>query len=41
VGRAVGVDDLPLHLRKARSYQVGVDANTSICRGQLAARYGL
>lgn len=41
VGRAVGVDALPLHLRKARSYQVGVDANTSICRGQLAARYGL
>ncbi|MDF2979426.1 MAG: hypothetical protein K0S40_4154, partial [Actinomycetospora sp.] len=31
----------PLHLRKARSYQVGVDANTSICRGQLAARYGV
>ncbi|PVZ09928.1 hypothetical protein C8D89_1051, partial [Actinomycetospora cinnamomea] len=40
-GRAVGIDALPLHLRKARSYQVGVDANTSICRGQLAARYGL
>jgi metal-sulfur cluster biosynthetic enzyme len=39
-GRTVGVDALPLHLRKARSYQVGVDANTSICRGQLAARYG-
>jgi metal-sulfur cluster biosynthetic enzyme len=39
-GNAVGVDALPLHLRKARSYQVGVDANTSICRGQLAARYG-
>jgi metal-sulfur cluster biosynthetic enzyme len=41
VGRTVGIDALPLHLRKARSYQVGVDANTSICRGQLAARYGL
>lgn len=40
-GRTVGLDALPLHLRKARSYQVGVDANTSICRGQLAARYGL
>jgi metal-sulfur cluster biosynthetic enzyme len=39
-GRAVGVDALPLHLRKARSYQVGVEANTSICSGQLAARYG-
>jgi metal-sulfur cluster biosynthetic enzyme len=40
-GKKVGVDALPLHLRKARSFQVGVDANTSICRGQLAARYGL
>ncbi|MFC5137281.1 metal-sulfur cluster assembly factor [Actinomycetospora rhizophila] len=40
-GATVGLDALPLHLRKARSYQVGVDANTSICRGQLAARYGL
>ncbi len=40
-GRAVGLEALPLHLRKARSYQVGVDANTSICRGQLAARYKL
>jgi metal-sulfur cluster biosynthetic enzyme len=40
-GATVGVDALPLHLRKARSYQVGVDANTSICRGQLAVRYGL
>jgi metal-sulfur cluster biosynthetic enzyme len=39
-GRAVGIDALPLHLRKARSYQVGVEANTSICSGQLAARYG-
>ena len=29
-----------MHLRRARSFQVGVDANTSICRGQLAARYG-
>ena len=39
-GRTVGVEALPLHLRKARSFQVGVDANTSICRGQLAVRYG-
>lgn len=39
-GATVGIDALPLHLRRARSYQVGVDANTSICRGQLAARYG-
>jgi metal-sulfur cluster biosynthetic enzyme len=40
-GKRVGVDALPLHLRKARSFQVGVEANTSICRGQLAVRYGL
>ena len=40
-GATVGIEALPLHLRKARSYQVGVDANTSICRGQLAARYGV
>jgi metal-sulfur cluster biosynthetic enzyme len=40
-GGRVGVEALPLHLRKARSYQVGVDANTSICRGQLAVRYGI
>jgi metal-sulfur cluster biosynthetic enzyme len=40
-GRTVGLEALPLHLRKARSYQVGVDANTSICRGQLAVRYGV
>ena len=39
-GATVGIEALPLHLRKARSYQVGVDANTSICRGQLAVRYG-
>ena len=39
-GAAVGIDAMPLHLRKARSHQVGVDANTSICRGQLAVRYG-
>jgi metal-sulfur cluster biosynthetic enzyme len=39
-GHAVGLDALPLHLRKARSYQVGVEANTSICSGQLTARYG-
>ena len=38
-GATVGVDALPLHLRKARSYQVGVEANTSICSGQLAVRY--
>jgi metal-sulfur cluster biosynthetic enzyme len=40
-GHAVGLAAMPLHLRKARSYQVGVEANTSICRGQLAVRYGL
>ncbi|HVX46345.1 MAG TPA: iron-sulfur cluster assembly protein [Mycobacteriales bacterium] len=38
-GEAVGIDALPLHLRRARLTQVGVEANTSICRGSLRYRY--
>ncbi|MDQ3416689.1 MAG: metal-sulfur cluster biosynthetic enzyme, partial [Actinomycetota bacterium] len=38
-GAAVGVDALPLHLRRARLTRVGVEANTGVCRGQLKARY--
>lgn len=38
-GEAVGVQALPLHLRRARLTQVGVEANTGVCRGQLKARY--
>jgi metal-sulfur cluster biosynthetic enzyme len=38
-GTAVGVDALPLHLRKARLTAVGIEANGGVCRGMLAARY--
>jgi metal-sulfur cluster biosynthetic enzyme len=39
-GQAVGVQALPLHLRRARLTRVGVDANASMCRGMLRERYG-
>lgn len=39
-GAAVGVEALPLHLRRARLTRVGVEANTGICRGMLRERYG-
>ncbi|HEY4024447.1 MAG TPA: iron-sulfur cluster assembly protein [Pseudonocardiaceae bacterium] len=38
-GGAVGVDALPLHLKRARLTKVGIDANTGICRGMLSHRY--
>ena len=38
-GEAVGVDALPLHLRKARLTRVGAEANSGICRGMLRDRY--
>ncbi|HEX4224538.1 MAG TPA: iron-sulfur cluster assembly protein [Pseudonocardiaceae bacterium] len=38
-GGAVAVEELPLHLRKARLTKVGIDANTGICRGMLGHRY--
>ena len=38
-GRPLQPEEIPMHLRLARLTQVGVDANTSICRGQLAHRY--
>jgi metal-sulfur cluster biosynthetic enzyme len=38
-GDAVGVADLPLHLRRARSTRIGIEANTGICRGMLRHRY--
>ena len=38
-GRPLTEEEVPMHLRLARLTQVGVDANTSICRGQLAHRY--
>jgi metal-sulfur cluster biosynthetic enzyme len=40
-GGAVGADAVPLHLRRARTTRVGVEANTGICRGMLRHRYGV
>lgn len=39
-GQAVGVQALPLHLRRARLTGVGMQANGSMCRGLLRERYG-
>lgn len=39
-GRAVGVNALPLHLRRARTTRVSIEANAGYCRGLLAQRYG-
>ena len=38
-GAAVGPDALPLHMRRARVTGVSFQANGSICRGMLRARY--
>lgn len=38
-GQAVGLQALPLHLRKARLTRVGAEANSGICRGMLRERY--
>jgi metal-sulfur cluster biosynthetic enzyme len=38
-GEAVGVDALPMHLRRARLTRVGAEANSSMCRGMLRERY--
>lgn len=38
-GRAVGGDDVPLHLRRARTTRVSLEANGSVCRGMLRHRY--
>jgi metal-sulfur cluster biosynthetic enzyme len=40
-GTAIGRDDLPLRLRLARTTRVGIEGNSSFCRGLLAVRYGL
>jgi metal-sulfur cluster biosynthetic enzyme len=39
-GAAVEVDAVPMALRRARLTRVSVDANSSVCRGLLAERYG-
>lgn len=38
-GAAIEIESLPLHLRRARVTRVGVEANTTICRGSLRYRY--
>jgi metal-sulfur cluster biosynthetic enzyme len=38
-GERIPDTSVPLHLRKARVTQAGIDANTSICSGMLKARY--
>jgi hypothetical protein len=38
-GAAVGVEALPLHLRRARATRVSIEANAGICRGMLRVRY--
>lgn len=38
-GAPVALDEVPLHLRKARTTRTSLDANTGICRGMLRHRY--
>jgi metal-sulfur cluster biosynthetic enzyme len=38
-GTAVGSDTLQLHLRRARTTRVSIEANAGICRGMLRHRY--
>jgi metal-sulfur cluster biosynthetic enzyme len=39
-GDAVGAEGLPLHLRRARTTRVSIEANSGMCRGMLRHRYG-
>jgi metal-sulfur cluster biosynthetic enzyme len=38
-GAAIGGDDVPLHLRRARTTRISIEANAGICRGMLRHRY--
>jgi metal-sulfur cluster biosynthetic enzyme len=38
-GGSIALAGLPLHLRKARSTRVSIEANSGICRGMLRHRY--
>ncbi|MGH3529665.1 MAG: iron-sulfur cluster assembly protein [Pseudonocardiaceae bacterium] len=38
-GAAIGAHALPLHLRRAQTTRVSVDANAGVCRGLLQERY--
>ena len=39
-GDRVAAESVPLHLRKAKTTRVSIEANSGICRGMLAHRYG-
>jgi metal-sulfur cluster biosynthetic enzyme len=39
-GEPVAAEDVPLHLGRARLSRVNIEANSGICRGMLAHRYG-
>jgi metal-sulfur cluster biosynthetic enzyme len=39
-GAPLTADAVPLHLRRARTTRVGIEANAGICRGMLRGRYG-
>ena len=39
-GAPVSGDAMPLHLRRARTTAIGIEANGGICRGMLQHRYG-
>jgi metal-sulfur cluster biosynthetic enzyme len=38
-GSGVGLEALPLHLRRARVTRISIEANSGICRGMLRHRY--
>jgi metal-sulfur cluster biosynthetic enzyme len=38
-GAAVSADELPLHLRRARTTRISIESNAGICRGMLRHRY--
>ena len=40
-GERVHAGAVPLHLRRAQTTRVSIDANTGICRGMLRHRYGI
>jgi metal-sulfur cluster biosynthetic enzyme len=39
-GMVISAEMLPRHLRRAQITRIGIDANSGICRGQLAYRHG-
>jgi metal-sulfur cluster biosynthetic enzyme len=39
-GAPIGAEAVPLHLRRARTTRVSIEANSGICRGMLRHRYG-